>query len=127
MPMVVAILLTASVALAATAKLQISSRQKLSSQFEAFREYIASLSEDDRQAWMAELAAIAAENDASGMLPFVRASAAQDDGTEQMVWIPRSGSRYHRTSTCSNMKDPQEVTVSEAISRGFTPCKRCDP
>lgn len=42
------------------------------------------------------------------------------------VWIPvNGGKKYHKTASCSNMKDPKEVTRSEAESRGFTPCKKC--
>lgn len=41
------------------------------------------------------------------------------------VWIPKSGKKYHLTSSCSNMKSPQKVTISYAQSLGFTPCKRC--
>lgn len=43
----------------------------------------------------------------------------------QMVWIPKSGSKYHSTSTCSNMKSPRQVTKEEAERKGFTPCKKC--
>lgn len=46
---------------------------------------------------------------------------------EPTVWIPKSGSKYHRTPTCSNMKNPIEVTISEAITGGYEPCKRCKP
>ena len=45
---------------------------------------------------------------------------------ETMVWIPTNGgTKYHTHAGCSNMKDPEQVTQSEAESRGFTPCKRC--
>lgn len=44
---------------------------------------------------------------------------------ETMVWIPSSGSKYHSHSGCSNMKNPTQVTESQAEARGFTPCKRC--
>lgn len=44
---------------------------------------------------------------------------------ETMVWIPRSGSKYHSSEYCSNMKDPSRVTLSEAERRGFEPCKKC--
>lgn len=44
-----------------------------------------------------------------------------------LVWVPRSGSKYHSKSNCSNMKNPRQVTLSEALSCGFTPCKRCKP
>lgn len=42
-----------------------------------------------------------------------------------MVWIPQSGNKYHSNSGCSNMINPTQVTESEAISMGYTPCKRC--
>ena len=45
--------------------------------------------------------------------------------TQIMVWIPRTGSKYHKKSTCSNMKNPTQVTKEEAISRGYDPCKKC--
>lgn len=41
------------------------------------------------------------------------------------VWIPRTGSKYHSTSTCSNMKSPSAVSLSEAVSRGYTACSKC--
>lgn len=44
-----------------------------------------------------------------------------------MVWVPRSGSKYHSKSDCSGMKNPHQVTLEEALSCGFTPCKRCNP
>lgn len=42
-----------------------------------------------------------------------------------MVWIPRTGKRYHRNDECSGMKEPREVTIQEAEDMGFTPCKNC--
>ena len=32
---------------------------------------------------------------------------------------------YHSKSTCSNMKDPEKVTLSKAKAEGFTACKKC--
>lgn len=45
--------------------------------------------------------------------------------SETMVWIPKSGSKYHSYSGCSNMKNPSQVTKSQAESKGYTPCKKC--
>lgn len=42
-----------------------------------------------------------------------------------MVWIPKSGKKYHSYAGCSGMKDPSEVTLEEAEEMGYTPCKRC--
>lgn len=44
---------------------------------------------------------------------------------EEMVWIPRSGKRYHSNPGCSGMKDPREVPLSEAEAQGYTPCQKC--
>lgn len=41
------------------------------------------------------------------------------------VWIPKSGTKYHKISDCSGMKNPSQVTKAEAERRGYTPCKRC--
>ena len=46
--------------------------------------------------------------------------------SEEMVWIPtKGGKKYHKYSSCSNMDGPLHVTISEAVRRGFTACKRC--
>ncbi len=45
--------------------------------------------------------------------------------TEKMVWIPKSGTKYHSSASCSNMKDPTQVTKSEAEAKGYGPCSRC--
>lgn len=43
-----------------------------------------------------------------------------------MVWIPTNGGkRYHCKASCSNMIDPEYVTLAEAEQLGFTPCGRC--
>lgn len=49
-----------------------------------------------------------------------------DSSNSTMVWIPtKGGKKYHKSSGCSNMDDPQYVTLSEAKNLGFTACKRC--
>ncbi len=47
------------------------------------------------------------------------------DEQDNLVWIPTSGKKYHKTSDCSNMKSPSHVLLSEAMSLGYEPCKRC--
>ena len=49
----------------------------------------------------------------------------QDNYGSDSVWIPGSGKKYHSTPSCSNMKSPSTVSLSEAISMGYEPCKRC--
>ena len=44
-----------------------------------------------------------------------------------MVWISATGSKYHSIPNCGRM-DPNRATqmsVSEAQSRGYTPCSKC--
>lgn len=43
----------------------------------------------------------------------------------EMVWLPKSGKRYHRDSTCSGMKEATKATLQEAIDSGYTACGRC--
>lgn len=45
--------------------------------------------------------------------------------SEQLVWIPKTGTKYHSKSTCSNMKNPAQVTQSVAVNRGYTACSKC--
>ena len=44
---------------------------------------------------------------------------------EQMVWIPRTGSKYHSDASCSNMVDPTEVPLATAENDGYTACEKC--
>lgn len=50
-------------------------------------------------------------------------------GTErgQSVYIASSGKgkKYHSNPNCSNMKGTTALSVSEAQSRGYSPCKKC--
>lgn len=48
-----------------------------------------------------------------------------DSGDTEMVWIPKSGSKYHSSKSCSGMKNPTEVSKETAIDRGYEPCKKC--
>ena len=49
----------------------------------------------------------------------------QSPSVGDSVWIPRTGSKYHRTPDCGGMNSPTQVSRSEAISMGYEPCKRC--
>lgn len=43
----------------------------------------------------------------------------------EMVWIPESGSKYHRNSSCSGMNNPTQVSKDQAINMGYSACKKC--
>ena len=51
-------------------------------------------------------------------------SVRQEDKSD-MVWIPNSGAKYHKSASCSGMKNPSHVLLSTAKARGYTPCKKC--
>ncbi len=48
-----------------------------------------------------------------------------NDQQTSMVWIPKSGTKYHSNSSCSGMKNPTQVTIFEAKSQNYEPCKKC--
>lgn len=42
-----------------------------------------------------------------------------------MVWVSRTGKRYHSNAGCSGMKNPVQIPLQEAQQRGLSPCKNC--
>ena len=45
---------------------------------------------------------------------------------ESYVWIPtKGGTKYHASAECSNMENPEKVTLDKAKEMGFTACKKC--
>lgn len=61
-------------------------------------------------------------NDPSGGVTVPNKSESQGN----LVWVPvNGGTKYHRTSTCSNMKDPIQVSKETAQKNGYEPCGRC--
>ena len=46
---------------------------------------------------------------------------------EYTVWIPTNGgSKYHSKASCSKMRNPMEISISQAKKRGYTACQRCN-
>lgn len=75
---------------------------------------------EEKQAEEAAKAQAAAQAQAEA-----EALAAQQQTQESTVWIPRTGSKYHSNASCSNMKNPSQVTISQAQASGYEPCKKC--
>ncbi|MDR0897898.1 MAG: hypothetical protein LBN04_08580 [Oscillospiraceae bacterium] len=44
-----------------------------------------------------------------------------------VVYVSASGTKYHDSATCSNMKTPRALTLLEAAAEGYEPCARCKP
>jgi hypothetical protein len=48
------------------------------------------------------------------------------DSSPESVWVPvYGGKRYHSHEFCSNMNEPEYVSIDTATQLGYTPCKRC--
>lgn len=47
------------------------------------------------------------------------------EDSEELVWITDNGKRYHDSPSCSNMQDPYQVGLDEAVDMGLSPCKKC--
>lgn len=45
-----------------------------------------------------------------------------DDGK---VWVSHNGGKYHKNANCSNMKDPDEISLEDALVMGKTRCSKC--
>ena len=58
--------------------------------------------------------------------PVVDQPSTPSEPTEEMVYIAGSGegTKYHSNPDCSNMSNPIEIPLSEAIADGYEPCKR---
>ena len=46
-------------------------------------------------------------------------------GVNGYVWIPATGSKYHSSASCSGIHSPRQVSISQAISMGYSACKKC--
>ena len=50
----------------------------------------------------------------------------KEETSNDLVWIPvNGGKKYHRKESCSNMKNPKQVTKETATESGFGPCGKC--
>ena len=53
-----------------------------------------------------------------------QASAHKQNQNNSIVYITKSGKKYHLSYTCGG-NEYYECTLTQAIERGLTPCKRC--
>ena len=53
------------------------------------------------------------------------ADAVTRSSQERLVWITKTGKRYHSKSNCGSTKSAWQVTLEEAERRGLTPCGKC--
>ena len=48
------------------------------------------------------------------------------DNGDTIVYVTETGDKYHR-STCGYLRSKYEITLREAVERGYAPCSRCNP
>jgi peptidoglycan hydrolase-like protein with peptidoglycan-binding domain len=51
--------------------------------------------------------------------------AAAESPQERLVWITKTGKRYHSRSNCGSTKTAWQVTLEEAERKGLTRCGKC--
>ncbi len=54
-----------------------------------------------------------------------QSSQTQQVANTEMVWITKTGKKYHRISNCGNSKTSRQVPLSQAEASGLTPCDTC--
>jgi len=64
----------------------------------------------------------AAGEDAGEQAPSVKA-----DSNQIVVYITKSGEKYHREGCQHLRKSARSIPLSEAVEKGYEPCKRCKP
>lgn len=94
----------------------------------AAEERAAQAAQEAEVARIAQEQAAAAEAQAAAEAAAVaeaEAAAAAED--ERTVYVAASGKgkKYHSDPSCSNMKGTRSLSISEAESMGYTPCKKC--
>jgi hypothetical protein len=48
-------------------------------------------------------------------------------GRDAVVYVTKTGEKYH-TGECSSVRNSKiAVTLGEAVSKGYEPCQRCEP
>lgn len=57
--------------------------------------------------------------------PAATQAPSSSDQQETMVWVSDSGKKYHSKSSCSNMSNTHQISLSDAQAQGYTPCKKC--
>lgn len=99
--------------------LTLDSAGPVQEQIAAFTTWYLSLPDAERREWQLALNTLSE--------PGIELAAFSSAGEtlERMVWVSRTGSKYHSKSTCSNMRNASQVTLEAALNRGLEPCSKC--
>lgn len=48
-----------------------------------------------------------------------------DISQREVVWISKNSNKFHYLSHCSGLQNTTEISIEDAKSQGYIPCKRC--
>ena len=99
----------------ATEESRIASEEKAKAERERLAAEQAAREEAERLA--------ASQNYASSSNGYV--ATVNEDNIGSMVWITKTGSKYHSHGNCGNSKYVSQVTRESAEARGLDPCSKC--
>jgi hypothetical protein len=68
----------------------------------------------------------AAPSTAAPLAPAARTTAAQDNG-DTIVYITRTGAKYHRAGCRSLSRSMIPIKLRDAVAKGYGACKLCNP
>ena len=102
-----------------------SSREQELRESQAAAEEAASKAVEEAKSQAAEIQSSAQASAAQAIQQYSQQEQQPVADDSDMVWIPKSGKKYHSNPSCSNMKSPSQVTIDTAQARGYTPCSKC--
>ena len=88
------------------------------------KKQIEGLSSDLEKA-QTHIASTTSQNATSTKKTTTTSSVSGNSAEQLMVWIPKTGRKYHSRAGCSNMKDPSQVTLEIALSLEYGKCSKC--
>lgn len=111
-----------------TEEIRIASEEKAKAEAEKLAAEQAAKAEAERiAAEQAEAERLAASSQSYGYSSSENYSTASvnEDNIGNMVWITRTGSKYHSHGNCGNSQYVSQVTREQAEARGLGPCSKC--
>ena len=66
-----------------------------------------------------------AKNDITAYIGAALSGAAVDHTTQTVVYVTRTGARYHRNPNCGGMKEAIQTSLAEARQMGLDACENC--
>ena len=112
-----------------TKKAEVSSLQEKSKNLESKKEDIENEIKDKKEANAKKDETNAGSKKSTSSKPKKTSSENKQNNHEvgTMVWITKTGHKYHRTNHCGNTNPntATEVTLKEAESMGLSPCSKC--